>query len=81
MKKEEIITIANKICEDLSRIGVNANLEISHFYNRISIYVFDEGSNVLEKIDKPFTKNNTSLHKEITSKLRRFINNHQKQIA
>lgn len=80
MKKNEIITIANNLCEELARIGVNANLEVSHFYNRISIYVFDNGSNIITKIDTPFTKTNLKLHKEITSKLNGLIQKH-KQVA
>ncbi len=81
MKKEEIISTANLLCEQIAMIGFNANLEVNHFFNRIMIYVFDSGSNILLKIDTPFTKSNIRLHKEITDKLIGFINQHKKQSA
>lgn len=81
MKKEEIIATANSLCEQIAIIGFNANLEVNHFFNRIMIYVFDSGSNILLKIDTPFTKTNTKLQKEINDKLIGFINHHKKLSA
>jgi len=80
MNKNQVITNANNLCEQLANLGVNANLEVSHFYNRISIYVFENNADITLKIDTPFTKDNTKLNREIISKLSDLIKKY-KQVA
>lgn len=78
MTKEEIIIMANRLCEEISKLNFSATYNVNHFYNSISVSVFDEDSNMIVNIQEYFTSTNKKLYRKIEDNLRDFINQHKK---